>query len=95
MADFTQVINRALGNIGIAPQNIADAMNGGELYGGNGILDSLDFVRFISELTQLLESVQLDLFELVERLDSGLAGTFQSVQGLAAYLAQSLQEAAE
>jgi hypothetical protein len=54
------------------------------------VLDSLDFVRFISELTQLLDGAPIDLFELVEDLDSSLLSAFASIDALSDHLGTSI-----
>ena len=92
MVDFVPAIKQALRNIGLDSQRVTTAVNGGELYGEAGVLDSLDFVRFISELTQQLDGIEVDVFELVENLDENLPGAFRSIEALSLHLQKTACE---
>jgi hypothetical protein len=95
MLDLVPKIRSALGNIGLDAESITSVMAGGELYGDQGVLDSLDFVRFVSELSHVLENSRIDLFALIETLDANLSAAFQSVHTLSGYLRDALTEVAQ
>lgn len=91
MTDMNTMIATTLSGIGIGESRIQTVMNGAELFGRTGILNSLELVQFIAELS---EASGLDVFEFMEGLDVSQTNIFSNITELTGFLTNRLSKEA-
>lgn len=81
------IIRQGLEAIGMGPVRLKSALDGAELFGMAGLLNSLELVQFI---TALCELTRIDIEDFVEGGTDALQSIFGSVEHLGAFLAGRL-----
>lgn len=83
MANESSVIRQALQAIGMGPARMTSALEGAQLFGTAGLLNSLELVQFI---TALCEITRIDVEDFVQSGTDGLQSIFGNVGVLGAFL---------
>ncbi|MDQ1850338.1 hypothetical protein Q9299_18710 [Gemmobacter fulvus] len=86
------VIRQGLETIGMGPVRLSCALEGAELFGSAGLLNSLELVQFI---TALCELTRIDVEDFIHGGPEGLHGIFANVTALGSFLGSRLSLAME
>lgn len=83
MLDAKSTIRQALEQTGLGPTRIDEVLSGAQIYGPMGVMDSLDFVRFLSSLS---DQIRVDVFDLLGELDIATSTIFRNIDELSIFL---------
>lgn len=92
MLDTRSTIQQALKETGLGPTRVRDILDGAQIYGPTGILDSLEFVHFLSSLS---DQIGVDAFELLGELDIATSTIFRNIDELALFVEAKAASAIE
>lgn len=92
MLDTKFTIRHALEETGLGPTRVHDVLGGAQIYGPTGIMDSLEFVHFLSSLS---EHIRVDVFDLLGELDIATSTIFRNIDELAIFVEAKVAAAIE
>jgi hypothetical protein len=92
MLDTRSTIRHALEQTGLGPTRIDAVLGGAQIYGPTGIMDSLEFVHFLSSLS---EHLHLDVFDLLGEIDIATSTIFRNVDELSDFVQARVATAGE
>ncbi|MER9408705.1 MULTISPECIES: hypothetical protein [unclassified Mesorhizobium] len=92
MLDTKSTIRHALEQTGLGPTRIDDVLGGAQIYGPTGIMDSLEFVHFLSSLS---EQIRVDVFDLLGELDIATSTIFRNIDELSLFVEAKVATAVE
>ncbi len=91
-AKVTEALRNALTLAGLDRDEVARVMAGGQIYGDNGVLDSMGLVRLIGGVSLGFEDLGVDMFDMLEALDSNPAEVFADKASIIAFTTRVLGE---
>jgi hypothetical protein len=91
-AKVSEALSNALVMAGLGRQDVIDVMAGGQIYGENGLLDSVGLVRLIGGITLGFEDLGIDMFDMLEALDANPAEVFTDKANIMAFTTRVLSE---
>jgi hypothetical protein len=91
-ARVTCALNNALIMTGLSRDEVAAVMVGGPIYGERGVLDSMGLVRLIGGVSLGFEDLGVDMFDMLEALDSNPAEVFADKASIVAFTTRVLTE---
>ncbi len=83
-------IDDALIMAGLPASQITQIKAGAEIYGDNGLIDSLGLVRLISAVSTGFEDMGVDMFDMMAELDVEAVEAFANRESIYAFLARIL-----
>lgn len=96
MFDVTEKVTEALKNAlilaGLDKSDCARVMNGAQIYGDHGLLDSVGLVRLIGGVSLGFEDLGVDMFDMLEALDANPADVFIDKASIIAFTTRVLTE---
>lgn len=92
MLDAKSTIKHALEQIGLGPTRIDDVFGGAQIFGPTGVVNSLEFVHFLSSLS---ENIRVDVFDLLGDLDIATSTIFRNIDELSLFVKGKLATAME
>ncbi|MEP4199144.1 MAG: hypothetical protein ABJL99_26255 [Aliishimia sp.] len=99
MFDVTAKVTEALGNAltlaGLSKDECSQVMNGAQIYGDDGLLDSVGLVRLIGGVSLGFEDLGVDMFDMLEALDANPADVFADKASIIAFTTNVLNEMLE
>ena len=91
-AKVTDALKNALVMTGLGKEDIAQIMDGHEIYGDQGLLDSMGLVRLIGGVSLGFEDLGLDMFDMLEALDANPAEVFADTTSIIRFTSRVVAE---
>ncbi|MGJ8628486.1 MAG: hypothetical protein ACSHXB_16110 [Sulfitobacter sp.] len=91
-AKVTEALSNALTLAGLSKEDSARVMNGAQIYGDNGLLDSVGLVRLIGGVSLGFEDLGVDMFDMLEMLDENPAEVFTDKASIIEFTSRALSE---
>ncbi|WP_299961147.1 hypothetical protein [uncultured Roseobacter sp.] len=84
MSDAKTIIRQALEQTGLGPSRLDDIDGGAQIFGPTGVVNSMEFVQFLSVLS---EDLRVDVFELLGDVDIVTSSIFSNIDALSGFVA--------
>lgn len=77
------IIRHALEQTGLGPSRLDDIHSGAQIFGPTGVVNSMEFVQFLSVLS---EDLRLDVFDLLGDVDIVNSSIFSNIDELSSFV---------
>lgn len=84
MLDAKTIIRQALEQTGLGPSRLDDIYGGAQIFGPTGVVNSMEFVQFLSVLS---EDIRVDVFDLLGDIDIITSTIFSNIDELSSFVA--------